>query len=399
MLFYIALSIPIRIAMIGQKGMPNIFGGVERHVDDLTRRLVQHGYDVIVYCRPWYSRRAKSSLDGVTLVSLPSIHTKHLDTITHTLFATIHAIRHRADVIHYHGVGPALLAWLPRLISPATRVLVTFHSIDRKHQKWGLLARFCLKLGERCAVYLPHQTIAVSRTIEQYIRDVYDRNAKYIPNGINLPTESDTVSPIRRWRLEPQRYILFVSRLIPHNGALDLIAAWLLLSARQPASVQNKKLVIVGGGHYTSAYVKKLKKLAADDRSIVFTGFQSGRTLQALFAEALFMVHPSQNEGLPINVLEGMGHSLPVLLSDIIEHQDLIRNPEYLFRQGDIESLATRLAQLLNKSPALLQKQGQKNAEMVRREYTWDKIIDSYIELYEQNKRETLAVEPLPAGR
>src|SRR5207244_2059412 len=115
-----------------------------------------------VYARRWYTGGKVKTIDGVNIVYLPTIHTKHLDTISHTFISTFHAIWQRMDVIHYHGVGPALLSWLPRLLSPRTKVIVTFHSIDRYQQKWGWLAQRMLKLGEWIACHLPHRTITVS---------------------------------------------------------------------------------------------------------------------------------------------------------------------------------------------------------------------------------------------
>ena len=138
----------MRIAMIGQKGIPAIYGGVEQHVQDLSMRLVKLGHEVTVYSRGWYTGKSNTQINGVQTKNIFSIHTKHLDTISHTFLCTINAIWNKFDVIHYHGVGPALLSWLPRILSTKTKVIVTFHSIDRYHQKWGPIAKFFLRLGK-----------------------------------------------------------------------------------------------------------------------------------------------------------------------------------------------------------------------------------------------------------
>ena len=132
----------MKIAMIGQKGIPSIYGGIEKHVEELSVLLVQKGHEVNVYTRLNYTPADKKEFNGVNLISLPSIHTKHLDTITHTFLATLHVLFKKVDIIHYHGVGPSTLAWIPRLLKPRAKVIVTFHSIDRFHKKWGLFARY-----------------------------------------------------------------------------------------------------------------------------------------------------------------------------------------------------------------------------------------------------------------
>ena len=132
----------MRIAMIGQKGMPAVNGGVERHVHELAVRLVKFGHLVTVYSRTWYvGDNYSKNIEGVKIKLLPTVHTKHFDTISHSLLATIDAIKNDFDVIHYHGVGPSLLAWIPRLFAPKIKVIATFHSIDRYHQKWNWFAK------------------------------------------------------------------------------------------------------------------------------------------------------------------------------------------------------------------------------------------------------------------
>lgn len=373
----------VKIAMIGQKGIPAVQGGVERHVEELSLKLVERGFDVTVYARKWYTQ-GQPVVSGVEVKHLPTLHTKHLDAIFHSFLATLHAIFHGHDIIHYHGVGPSLVAWIPRIFGRKSKVIVTFHSIDRKHQKWGLLARFMLRMGEWTACHFPHQTIAVSQTIQQYVRDVYDKEAHYIPNAVNLP--SSTLSPLselNKFNLDANKYLLMVSRLIPHKGAHYLIEAWQELSTENPEIIGKNKLVIVGDGSHTTAYVDRLKAQAASNPSIIFTGFQHGNTLSALFSQSLAMVHPSDNEGLPIVVLEAMSHGITVLLSDIPEHKDLMIDKEFFFVHGSVSSLKEKLKMLLQLSAAEHKKQGGKNTQIVTTHFGWEQAVDSIIALYQ----------------
>src|SRR5260221_7652987 len=149
----------MRIAMIGCKGIPasSAFGGgIETHVEELSTRLAERGHRVTVYVRPYANAEKKKSWKGVRLVTLPTIREKSLDAITHTLISTIHVLFQRVDIIHYHGVGPSTLAWIPRIFKPSARVVVTFHSRDRFHEKWGAFARAYLAYGEWTAVTFPH---------------------------------------------------------------------------------------------------------------------------------------------------------------------------------------------------------------------------------------------------
>ncbi len=382
----------MRIAMIGQKGMPAHFGGVEKHVHDLSVRLAQGGVAVTVYARDWYTDPSITSYDGVRIQHIKTVKSKHFDTIIHTFLSTIHAIRNSYDVVHYHGVGPALLSWMVRIFSPKTRVITTFHCIDRKHAKWGVLARFFLLMGEWSACRFAHTTIAVSKTIQQYARDVYDCQTVYIPNAVTVSKKTTKKDSISSFGLTSGRYLIMVSRLIPHKGAHYLLDAWKTLSQQDPKGLGDMKLVIVGDGHHTDAYVQALHAQAQGNDRIVFTGFQSGEALQQLYSHARAMVHPSDNEGLPIVVLEAMSYGLPVLVSDIPEHRHLVQNYKYLFQAGSVSSLTNALQRLVEEKKYLLQEEGKRNKQLVIDEYQWDRILPIIMEVYTETKTQSVAV-------
>ena len=81
----------MRIAMIGQKGLPATYGGIERHVEEIGQRLVKRGHQVTVFCRLYYTPPDAHD-DSLVLLRRPSIHTKHLDTVTHVAWSTAEAI-------------------------------------------------------------------------------------------------------------------------------------------------------------------------------------------------------------------------------------------------------------------------------------------------------------------
>ncbi|HLD31560.1 MAG TPA: glycosyltransferase family 4 protein [Patescibacteria group bacterium] len=370
----------MKIAMIGQKGMPATHGGVERHVHELSLRLVKLGQQVTVYSRPWYTQMTDGQIEGVEIKHLPSINTKHLDTITHSFLATLDAITKGFDIIHYQGVGPSLVSFLPRLLAPHIRVITTFHSMDRKHEKWNWFARLILKIAEWTACHFSHETIAVSRTIEQYCRDVYDRQAVYIPNGVPLYEKKEDTTALAPWGLEKDKYLLTVSRLIPVKGIQYLIKAFRQL----PTDLRQKyKLVIVGDGYHTDEYVRKLKQLASGESQIVFTGWQAGETLAALYSQAHLLIHPSDIEGLPITVLEAMSYELPVLLSDIPEHRELENQSQYLFTHGQVDVLTKKLEKILRLDDAILKEHGAYNRAKIENHYSWSDIVQEMNKIYQ----------------
>lgn len=367
--------------MIGQKGLPARAGGIERHVEELSLELTKKGHEVVVFCRSWYSWPI-GHYKGIRCVKSGSIPTKHLDAITHTFTSIVKAAKEKVDVFHIHGVGPALLSWLPRLLRPSAKVVVTFHCIDRQHQKWGVIARTALFLGEWIACRVPHVVIVVSKTLQSYCKQRYGIDPIYLPNGTRTPSTISDPSLLASFDLTPNTYLLMCARLVPHKGAHTLIEAWKQLQKTHAHLLFGKKLVIVGGSAFTDAYAASLKTLAEHDDSIVLTGAQYGETLHALFASSYALVHPSTSEGLPITILEAMSHGKCVLSSDIPENLELTLYHGKSFATGKTQDLAEGLAYLLE-HPEEIAAIGAEAKQHVADIYNWNDIGEAVSALYD----------------
>ncbi len=381
--------------MIGQKGIgtgffakgkvPSVGGGVETHVLELSTRLVRLGHTVTTYGRTWYVPRGTTRVNGIRVVRLPSLHTKRLDTLSHTYIATLHAVMVlRPDVYHFHGVGPALLSWIPRIFAPHATVITTFHSVDRLHEKWGVFARFMLRLGERAAFIFADETLASSKSIVKYAAKEYGLRATYLPNGITPIRTSIDPLLLSPFGLQPFEYIAMVSRLVPHKSAHTLIAAWQRARALRPDLLHRMKLAIIGGGAFTDDYVRKLHMMASHDDSVVFTGHQRGETLDALFAGASFMVHPSTKEGLPIAVLEEMSYGKAVIAADIPETMEVVQDYGVPFPVGNVEALAEAIVDLAA-DPMQAAAIGHVARIFVEDEFHWDDIAQDVLAVYRRH--------------
>lgn len=355
--------------MIGQKGLPATYGGIERHVEELARRFVARGHRVTVYCRPHYTP-ADAEVPGVRLVRLPSVNTKHLDAITHTAVATAHALSTDAGIIHYHALGPSSLSWIPRLAG--RRVVVTVHGLDWRREKWGSLAAAMLRVGEWSARACPHATIVVSRTLEEYFAARGGRGLHYVPNGTVMP-QPGPLAPLEGLGLEPERFLLFVGRLVPEKGLHVLVQAHREVAGDWP-------LVVAGGGHFTDDYVGACRRAAGPNAR--FLGPVYGDTLAALQQHAALVVVPSSLEGLSIALLEAMSYGTPVLGSDIPENREVLSGVGATFRAGDAVDLGRRLQELLEDAPER-QRMGRLGRERIAAEYDWERVTDRTLELYE----------------
>jgi glycosyltransferase involved in cell wall biosynthesis len=367
-----------RVAVVGSKGIPASFGGIERHVAELTSCLVDRGFSVRVYCRPYYSSIG-GSYHGVELVTLPTIYTKHLDAITHTLLSTIHAVFSGMDIVHYHAMGPSVLSFIPRMFGMKT--VVTVHGLDWKREKWGALASRFLRFGEFASARFPNQTIVISRVLERYYLERHGRPVACIPNGLALraPLAPRRISGL--YGLRERDYVLFVGRLVPEKGCHTLLEAF-----RRVAT--DKRLVVVGGTSHSDEYVERLHAMGREDARVLFAGYLYGDVLTELFSNSYAYVHPSSLEGLSLALLEALSLGSAVLASDIPENAEVLLDtgdaPRGLtFRSGDAGDLREKLQLLLDRPEEADRLRERGHAFVVER-YNWNRVADQTAQLYEE---------------
>ena len=138
---------PARIAFIGQRGVPATIGGIEHHVEEIGSRLVERGHEVTVYTRANYTVDRITEHRGMRVRYIPTAPTKHLEALLHSGLSTGVAMlpgAHRADILHYHAIGPSVFTPIPRALS-RRGVVLTIHGLDYDRDKWGVGARAALK--------------------------------------------------------------------------------------------------------------------------------------------------------------------------------------------------------------------------------------------------------------
>ncbi len=360
----------MRIAMIGQKGIPATYGGIERHVEEIGVRLAERGHEVDVFSRFYYSHQ-HGTYRGVRIRRLPSINTKHLDAITHCAFSTIDALFRRYDVVHYHALGPSVFAGLPRLFGAKT--VVTVHGLDWERGKWGRMAQWFLRTCEIPAIRFPDQTIVVSKTLRDYFDRKYHVNTVMIPNGAN-PGIHRPINKLKRFGLDGHPYILFVGRLVPEKGCHHLLEAFTTLDT-------DARLVLAGGSSFSDGYVDSLMKIRNNDERIVMLGYVYGDVLDELWSNAYMVVQPSVLEGLSISLIEAISHGKCVLASDIPENLEVIEDCAVTFQTRDVNDLRAKLRHLLDhpSEVALVAERCRRHAE---RHYSWSRIVDATEAVY-----------------
>ena len=369
----------LNIVMLGHKRIPSREGGVEIVAEELSTRMVKAGHKVTCLNRAGKHVSGKEfeaadlkEYKGVHIRKVLTLDKKGLAAMSASVTGAIVAAFGRYDVVHFHAEGPCAMLWLPKLFGK--RCVATIHGLDHQRAKWGRFARSYIMLGEKCAAKFADEIIVLSKGVQQYFMDTYGRKTVFIPNGVSRPEIREAEEIRTEFGLEKDGYILFLGRLVPEKGIAYLVDAF-----RQVKT--DKKLVIAGGSSDTEAFAEALKKQAAGDERILFTGFVQGRKLEELYSNAYVYVLPSDLEGMPLSLLEAMSYGNCCVSSDIEECASVTEDHGFKFPKGSVNALAVLLQRLCD-NPHIVAEYKKTSADYITGKYSWDDVVDRTLELY-----------------
>jgi len=215
--------------MLGHKRIPSREGGVEIVVEELATRMASAGHNVTCLNRAGKhvsgGETAQSGIyKNVRIRTVPTLDRRGFAAMTASVTGAFAAAFGPYDVVHFHAEGPCAMLWLPKLMGK--RCIATIHGLDHKRAKWGRFARNYILLGEKCAAKYADEIIVLSRAVQQYFRDTYNRETVLIPNGVSKPDIREAEQIADRFGLEKDGYILFLGRLVPEKGVHYLVEAF-----------------------------------------------------------------------------------------------------------------------------------------------------------------------------
>ncbi|HEY8515959.1 MAG TPA: glycosyltransferase [Candidatus Binatia bacterium] len=363
---------PLRIAILGTRGIPAAYGGFETFAEQLAVRLAVRGHQVTVYGR---TNSVDPTLDGqlyrgVRLVVLPAPTRKHLETVVHTWRAARHACREEFDFALV--CNSANFGVLPLLRRAGIATALAVDGIESERRKWGVLGRSFYRLAAVLGPRFSDVVVADCRVIEQHIRARGVRNVTMIAYGA-LPPAARGTGTLERLGVTPGRYVLYVSRLEPENNADVVIRGYL-------ASGVEEELVVVGDAPYADAYKARLRELAARSPKVKMVGAVYGAGYDELRAHAACYVQATDVGGTHPALLEAMAASLPVIANDIPEHREVLGDAGWYYAKNDPDDLAARLREVLLLPGAEQARKERSRAALARVTalYDWERVTDDY---------------------
>ncbi len=355
----------MRIAILGTRGIPANYGGFETFAEELSTRLVARGHSVTVYCR---EQHTEEFYRGVRLRYLPPLRHKYAETLAHTFLSTLDLMRHPHDAAMYCNGANAIFTPLAR--AAGMPVALNVDGLERKRKKWNFLARGWYLFSEALSTFCPTELITDAIQIQTYYHERYGAESTFIPYGAPTGKLATTVT-LDRLGLEPERYILYVTRFEPENNPL------LVRQAFEKVETEFK-LALIGDAPYAADYISQVKDTR--DPRVVIPGGVYGDGYHELQSHSFAYIHATEVGGTHPALIEAMGRGALVLYLMTPENHEVAGGAGIPFRDAD--DLAARLRQVLAMTPEERNQYRDAAAARVLERYSWEAVTDSYEQMF-----------------
>ncbi len=366
----------LKVAILGTKGYPYVYGGYETMVKELGERLVKKNVEVTVYChKPLFTEKPKQ-VNGINLVYIPCIESKSLSQLTHSFFSMIHACFSPADVIFVVNSANGPFGLIAKIMRKPTAINVD--GLEWLRPKWKGLGGKYFYWASKMATKLYDQIINDSDEMAKIYQELFNTPSKVIAYGSNPGLQANP-ELIKKWDLEKEGYYLIVGRLVPDNNA-DLIIEGFV------QSTSKRKLVVVGDVPYKDTFAEKLKNIP-DDR-LVFTGYvRDPKELAALYRNCYAYFHGHEYGGTNPAMLKALGYGCAILALDTRFNREMLQNGKYGWYFGKNQAAVKDSIAQAEQLPEEMQQLRDSAPDGLTQKYNWDHVTDQYIAVFEELRK------------
>jgi len=328
-------------------------------------------------------------IDGIKIIRIPNIKNGSIFWFWIGVGFQLWKKRNLIDIVHSHGLNylHGFSLFIGHLLGKATVGKLSIANSDINFGGQGRL------IGRLHKLFLKHadRYVAISSALREEIAKsgLHQEKCVMIPNGVDTTIYYKLDSKgkkLLRQRLgfNDDFIVLFVGVIDQRKGIDTLIPAF-----RQVLlSIPRARLVLIGppnredkNSYFMNSMIQLTHKYKIQDR-VEFRGYDNNPA--QYFQTADLFVLPSRQEGLANVLIEAMACGLPAIGTSISGSEDLIENNinGVLVRPGDSVELANAMTRMVQQPDDYIQM--SKNAHTkIREKYELEKIVESYIELYE----------------
>lgn len=364
----------MKIAFVSTRGIPNNYGGFEQFAEYISVGLVARGHEVTVYS-PHYHPYQEKEYKGVRIKHIYSPEQwmgGSVGSFFYDYSCLKDALRkENFDIIYeagYTSIIPAYIRFnVKEIKSPI--FATNMDGLEYKRTKFNPLVRKFVFWEEQMAVKHSHYLIADNMGIQDYYKEKYGRESKFLAYGADIHDDWDE-SMLQEFGLEPNNYYLIVARLEPENNLVMAIEGYL-------KSQENGKRPLIIVGKTNTPHGKELVKKYGQEKSIHFLGgIYDFKKLDSVrhFSYAYF--HGHSVGGTNPSLLEAMASGCFMLANDNVFNRAVLKeNALYYGNEEDVCCLLNRIEEKVGTKKETLV---NANWEEIRTVYSWEKLIDEH---------------------
>jgi glycosyltransferase involved in cell wall biosynthesis len=370
----------VRIVVLGIRGLPSTYSGLETIMSELAPRWVEAGHKVTVYCRRSLYDVRPAKWRGVDLRYLPSIEHKALSTLSHTALSTLHVVMRRepADVAFVWNAANGPLGWPLRIAKiPA---VINVDGMEWLRPKWSGAARRYFRWAAQTATRAFPIVITDAEEMRRLYRAEFDADTRYVAYGAEVQSGS-TPKHLDQYGLEPGSYYLIASRLIPDNNADVIIEGFV-------ASSTKRALVVAGGADYAGntverAFAARLRDLA-DDRVRFLGHVNDSDHIRELHQHCYAYVHGHQYGGINPSLLKALGYGNCVLALDTPFNREVLADGEYGALFARDPASVTALINAIDYDEQRAATMRDRAPQRILERFRWDDVAQEYLDIFKE---------------
>ena len=395
---YMPMRQKLKVAVFNTQPPHLYFGGVERRIVEVAKRLV-NDFETTIYSGTKKGFKETTVVDGIAIVPCPS--TDRIYPLDNWVFNR--SISKMVDIIDadvYEAHTVSGYKFLKRLRKQKTRkpFIQTVHGVlaDEHIQAsksvspslrmklsnvfMGRLAKIEKDAAKEADLIVTVSQYSLQKLIQLY--EVDETKIRVIPNGVDTqrfkPTE-DCSSIKDVVGSHSEHAVLFVGNLIPRKGLHYLIEA----AKHVTEEIEETKFVVVGDGPLKSHLIEYSREQGVAD-NFVFLGSVPDDLLHRLYSCADVFASPSIQEGQGITLLEAQATGKPVVAFNVTAIKEVVKNKETgLLVEPNSGELADALLALLS-NQSLREKLGRSGREFVTKTYSWNICAQKMGQVYSE---------------
>jgi glycosyltransferase involved in cell wall biosynthesis len=396
-------------------------GGLERSVHDLVRHLAVRGVHVTLITPPAGLVRRQTSdpfasaritLRHVRYLTFPFANRRGTTILDRSTAYPLFGLRAgrlarslvrsgAADIVH--GFGASVLGYA--LGGRADRVRAPLVLNPQGLEEFGATAarlplakwvgywplRRAVRICSRAAAAVIATDTALEPAVSRHLRP-RPGQMRTIPNGIDLAAIAGISGPADgrlmrdRHRIGAGETLLLSVGRLEHNKGFDVLADALarIAGADGPLARHGWRWVVVGTGPFRRELERWVEARGLGSH-VQLVGRVTEPDLHAWYEAATLFVHPTRYEGSSLVTLEAMAHRKPIVATLAGGLPDKVRPGVngWLVEPGDAEALARAIAEAVS-DPIRLVAAGAQSRQIVETEFSWDVLVDRYVDLYQE---------------